>query len=57
MGTQFGREAVDLAVLKRILDFVIGPPLPRVVPGHGPDCHSPREIGGFGPVPAWIRKD
>ena len=30
-------------------------PLPRVVPGEGPDCHCPEEIVGFGPIPARIR--
>ena len=28
-----------LAVLKMIFIFVLGPPLPRGVPGEGPDCH------------------
>ncbi len=28
---------------------------PRGVPGEGPDCHSPKEIVGFGPIPARIR--
>ena len=28
----------------------------RGVPGEGPDCHSPKEILGFGPIPARILK-
>ncbi len=44
-----------LAVLSMIFDFYSCPPLPRGVPGEGPDCHSPQEIGGFGPIPARIR--
>ncbi len=26
--------------------FFLGPPLPRGVPGEGPDCHFPKEIIG-----------
>jgi hypothetical protein len=38
------------------LNLVLGPPpLPRGVPGEGPDCHFPKEIVGFGPIPARIR--
>ncbi len=42
------------AVLKTIFNFGLGNPLPRGVPGQGPDCHFPKEIGGFadsGPDP------
>ena len=28
---------------------------PRGCPGEGPDCHFPKEIVGFGPIPARIR--
>ncbi len=28
--------------------YLVLPPLPRRVPGEGPDCHVPKEIGGFG---------
>ncbi len=31
-------------------------PLARGVPGEGPDSNLPREIKGFGPLPAWIRR-
>ena len=37
-----------------ILSFVLGSPSPRGVPGEGPDCHSPKEIVGLGPIPARI---
>ncbi len=30
--------------------------LARGVPGEGPDCHLPKEIAGFGPIPARILK-
>ncbi len=43
-----------LDVLKIIFTFCLGPPLPRGVPGEGPDCHFPKEIVGFGPIPARI---
>ncbi len=43
-----------LAVLKIIFNFVLGPPLPRGVPGEGPECHVPKEIAGVGPIPARI---
>ncbi len=33
-----------LDVLKMIFNFVLGPPLPRRVPGEAPDCHLPKEI-------------
>ncbi len=35
-------------------NFCLGPPLPRGVPEEGPDCHFPKEIVGFGPIPARI---
>ncbi len=41
--------------LKCFLFFVFPPHLPRGVPGEGPDCHVPKEIVGFGPIPARIR--
>ena len=41
--------------LKLFIFLVLGPPLPRGVPGEGPDCHFPREIVGVGPIPARIR--
>ncbi len=34
--------------------FFIGPPLPRGVPGEGPDCHLSKGIVGFGPIPVRI---
>jgi hypothetical protein len=37
-----------------IFVLVPPPPLPRGVPGEGPDCHFPKEIVGFGPIPAQI---
>ncbi len=49
-------EAYDLDVLKTILYFFSWPPLPRGVPGEGPECHFPKEIIGFGPIPARILK-
>ena len=45
-----------LDVLKMIFILFLGPPLPRGVPGEGPDCHFPKEIIGFGPIPARILK-
>jgi hypothetical protein len=39
-----------LAGLKMIFNF----PLAPGVPGEGPDCHFPKEIVGFGPIPARI---
>jgi hypothetical protein len=33
----------------------LAPPLPRGVPGDGQDCHFPKDIAGFGPIPARIR--
>ncbi len=30
--------------------------LARGVPGEGPDCHFPKEIAGFGAIPARFRK-
>ena len=41
-----------LDVLKMVLNFVLGPPLPRGVPGEGPDCHFLRKsivVGQFRP--------
>ncbi len=43
-----------LAVLQVIFIFVIPPPPPGG-PGEGPDCNFPKEIVGFGPIPARIR--
>ncbi len=43
-----------LAVLETIFSFVHGPPSPGC-PGEGPDCHFPKAVGGFGPIPARIR--
>ena len=45
---------INLEVLKHIFNFVLGPPLPRGVPGEGPDCHFQKEIVGVGPIPARI---
>ncbi len=44
-----------LAVLKNIINLIFGPPPPGGVPGEGPDCNVPEEIGGFGLIPARIR--
>jgi hypothetical protein len=41
-----------LEVLKIILIFFLAP---RGVPGEGQDYHFPKEIVGFGPIPARIR--
>ncbi len=38
-----------------IVNFALGPPLPRGVPGEGPDCHFSKEIVGFGAIMARIR--
>ncbi len=38
---------VYLAVLNTIFNFVLGPPLPRGVPGEEPDCHFPKALGGL----------
>ncbi len=35
---------------KRFLIFFLA----RGVPGEGPDCHFPKEIIGFGPIPTRI---
>ncbi len=43
-----------LVVFKDVSDFYLGP-LPWGLPGEGPDCHFPKELGGFGPIPARIR--
>ncbi len=53
-GIRIGLRFAVLTVLM-ILNFVLGPPLPRGVPGEGPDCHCLKEIVGFGPIPARIR--
>ncbi len=51
-----GREApLVVAVLKMIFNCCSWPPPPPGVPGEGPDCHFPREVVGFGPIPARIR--
>ncbi len=44
-----------LTVLKIIFNFVLAPPLPGGVPGEGPDCHVPKEIGGVWPTSARSR--
>ncbi len=54
MGWVAARGPLSLVVLKIIFNFVLGPPLPRGVPGEGPDCHFPKEIVGLGPIPARI---
>jgi hypothetical protein len=41
----------DLAALKIVFNFVLGPPFP----GEDPDCHFPKGIGGLGPILARIR--
>ncbi len=41
------KAALILEVLKMIFNFCLVPPLPRGVPGEGPDCHFPKEIVGF----------
>ncbi len=38
---------IAVAALKNIFNFVLGPHLPRVVPGEGPDCHLLQEIAPF----------
>ena len=43
----------DPALLKTIFTSVLGP-LPRGVPGEGPDCHVSLEIGGFRPDPGSL---
>ncbi len=47
----WGAPAAFLAVLNMIFNFFLGPG----VPGEGPDCHFPKEIIGFGPIPARIQ--
>ncbi len=47
--------ALILEVRKMIFNFCLGPPIPRGVPGEGPDCHFPKELVGVGPIPARIR--
>ncbi len=42
------------AVFKDAFDFALVCPPPGG-PGEGPDCHFPKEIGGFGPIPGQIR--
>ncbi len=41
------------AVFKDVFYFVLVPPPPGG-PEEGPDCHFPKEIDGFGPIPARI---
>ena len=41
-----------LEVLKIVFNFCAWPPLPRGVPGEGPECHFLKEIVGVGPIPA-----
>ena len=62
LGAKFGRKAAKnrnynlafdlffLAVLRMIFNLFLG----QGVPGEGPDCHVPKEIVGFGPIPARI---
>ncbi len=50
------QRTFTLAVLTTVFKFALGPrPLPRGVPGEGPERHVLEEIGGFGPAPARIR--
>ncbi len=42
-----------LAVLKTSFDFALGSPS-LGIPGEGPDCHFPKVIYVFGPIPARI---
>ena len=57
VGFSYGfNRVLILEVLKMIFNFVLGPPLPRGVPGEGRDYHFPKEVVGFGPIPARIRK-
>ena len=44
----------SLDVLKMVFIFFLGPPSPGGVPGEGLDCHFPKAIVGFGPIPARI---
>ena len=48
-----GTADLYLAVLRRFLICFLAT-LPRGVPGEGRDYHFPKEIGGFGPIPARI---
>ncbi len=41
-------------MLKPIFNLDLAPPSPRGVPGEGPGCQFPKEIDGFGPIPARI---
>ena len=50
----FPGNTIVLEVLKMILIFVLAPPLPRGVPGEGPDCHVLKDIVDCGPIPARI---
>ncbi len=55
-GTRFPGPVVIITGAKLILDvlnvfnFCSWPPLPRGVPGEGPDCHFLKEIVGVGPI-------
>ncbi len=53
-GQNPARQADFRDVPKMIFNFYIGLPLPRGVPGEGPDCHFPSDIVGFGAIPARI---
>ncbi len=35
-----------LVAIKKILNFVLGPPSPRGVPGEGPECRFPMLVWG-----------
>ncbi len=45
----------NLAVPRNVFNFILGPPSPGGVPWEGPDCHFPKGIDDFGPIPAQIR--
>ncbi len=52
-----GPLVVDLfhwLCLRRFLILYLAP-LPRGVPGEGPECHILQELGSLGPIPARIR--
>ncbi len=48
-------QTVCLAVLKTIFNFVLGRPSSGRSGGESEDCHVPKEIEGFGPIPARTR--
>ncbi len=52
---KFSLGWVPVLEVLNYFNFVLGPPLPRGVLGEGADCHSPKEIVGFGPIPARIQ--